>query len=466
MKGSAGPLKGAFGIAAAALLVLCLGIVPDVRAQQSADADADAGSEIQDASDETLYSAEELDQLVAPIALYPDSLLAQVLVAATYPLDIVKADRWVEANQDLPKDQRADAAQSEGWDPSVVVLAAGFPTLIDRMADELDWTEALGDALLAQNDDVLDAVQRQRARAAAAGNLESNDAQVVTVEDDNITVTPADPEVVYVPAYDSATAYAAPVAGAPVIVDQNDPGYSAGALIATGVVSFGLGMLVDEIFHDDDWDDWHGYWGPRRFDWDHDNFYPRPGVNVGGDVIVNVDRDNIDLGDRGEAWRPDREREDRARQKIEQRKEGRQEARPSLGEGRTPLAGGADRSAIESKLKARSGTGGGKLQQSKNKASLPKKKGAAGNAVFSGSKGGLTKTKKAASRAKASKAEAKLPSRSKKLAAANAKKPKQSLGSKSGGKQSLFKKKGGGAKAQKAKARGQKSGGKKFKHRK
>ncbi len=463
MKGAAERLRDGLAVLAAVWLMLSVASAMGAVAQESADADSatetegnavaegsadtDDGAEVDEESAEATYSAEELDQLVAPIALYPDSLLAQVLVASTYPLEVVKADRWVEENQDLAEDARADAAQAEGWDESVVVLAAGFPTLIDRMEDEIDWTESLGDAVLVQSDDVLDAVQRQRARAAAAGNLESNEAQVVTEEDDNISVAPADPEVVYVPAYDPATAYATPVEGAPVIVDQSDPGYSTGALITTGVVSFGLGMLVNEVFHDDDhWDDWHGYWGSPRFDWDNDNFYPRPGINVGGDLNVNIDRDNTNIGDRGDPWRPDRDRRDEARRKIERKKGGGKGQLASLGGGKQQL-GGANRSTIESKLKARSGKAGGKLQKPKQKVSLPKKKGATSKDVFSGSKNGLTKSKKAASRGKASKAKAKVPSRpKKKIATASVKKPKKGLSSRSKGKQSLFKKGGGGAK--------------------
>src|SRR4029078_3980408 len=111
--------------------------------------------------------------------------------------------------KDLPEKERADKAAAQEWDPSIATLAAGFPSVIGRMADDRDWTENLGDAVLAQPDDVLDAVQRMRSRAVAAGTLTSNDAQVVETEDDNVTIDPADPNVVYVPAYDASTAYTA-----------------------------------------------------------------------------------------------------------------------------------------------------------------------------------------------------------------------------------------------------------------
>ena len=124
-----------------------------------------------DVEEAAILTEDELDDLVAPIALYPDALLAQIFVASTYPLDVVKAARWTDQNKEMPEADRADAADAQGWDPSVAVLAAGFPQVVGRMADDLDQTELLGDALLTQSDDVLAAVQRQRARADAMGNL-------------------------------------------------------------------------------------------------------------------------------------------------------------------------------------------------------------------------------------------------------------------------------------------------------
>jgi hypothetical protein len=298
---------------------------------------------------EPVLSADDLDALVAPVALYPDALLAQVLVAATYPLEIVKAARWTAANADAEGEARADAAEAEGWDPSITVLAAGFPTVVAHMADDIDWTESLGDAVLTQTDDVMDAVQRQRARAAALGNLDSNDAQTVTLEDDAISIAPADPEVIYVPAYDPTLVYAESAAAAPVVVtDPDDEGYSSGDLIATGVIAFGAGMLVNELF-DDDWSD--GYWyGPPRFDWGDRGFYPRPGVNVDGDVTINVDRDGIDI-DRGDRFRPDPDRAAEARDRLSNR-EGDGAVRERL-----ENAGDGDRAAAREKIAARSDGG-------------------------------------------------------------------------------------------------------------
>jgi hypothetical protein len=319
------PPRLALALAAAGFLLAGDGL----RAQQPADPPAAA------APRSPLLADDALDDLVAPIALYPDSLLAQVLVAATYPLDVVKAQRWVAANTGLAPDARADAAAAQGWDPSVAVLAAGFPTLIGRMADDLDRTQALGDAVVAQTDDVMDAIQRQRGRAAAVGNLESNAAQTVTEEAGAIAIAPADPAIVYLPAYDPATVYTQPASGAPVVVTEStDTGYSTGSLVATGVIAFGAGLLVNELFDDDD--DWNGYWrGPPRFDWDDGDFYPRPGrpgINAGGDVNINVDRDRpvrgpafSDLRDR-----PAGERGDAVRDRIGSDGEGRAAARAKI----------------------------------------------------------------------------------------------------------------------------------------
>ncbi|MEM6354195.1 MAG: DUF3300 domain-containing protein [Pseudomonadota bacterium] len=136
-----------------------------------------------------LLTDDEIDELVVPVALFPDALLAQVLVAATFPFEIVRADPWLAENAELTEDERATAAEAEAesWDESVSVLAAGFPTVVHGMAKDIDQTEILGDAMLAQSDDVLDSVQRLRAQADAVGNLETNDAQTVTVEGHNIT---------------------------------------------------------------------------------------------------------------------------------------------------------------------------------------------------------------------------------------------------------------------------------------
>ena len=155
-----------------------------------------------------IFKAEQLDQLLAPIALYPDALLAQILMAATYPLEIVKADRWLQdpSHANLRGDQLAEAIEAETWDPSVKSLVP-FPQILRIMSQELDWTEQLGDAVVAQQPDVMDAVQRLRHEAAAAGTLWSNAQQRVTTERQGIVIEPANPEFVYPPTYNPAGVY-------------------------------------------------------------------------------------------------------------------------------------------------------------------------------------------------------------------------------------------------------------------
>ena len=147
-------------------------------------------------------SPAQLNQLVAPIALYPDPLVAQILMAATYPLEIVEADRWLRilANAALKGDALTAALQRQPWDPSIKSLVA-FPQVLHTMNRNLEWTEQLGEAFLAQQDDVMDAVQRLRQRAQAAGALASMPQQTVSTQDQEITIEPPNPDVVYVPAY-------------------------------------------------------------------------------------------------------------------------------------------------------------------------------------------------------------------------------------------------------------------------
>ncbi len=298
----------------------------------------------------------QLDALVAPVALYPDALLTQVLVAATYPLDLVKADRFLADNPDLPDKERADKAEAEDWDPSVQVLAGGFPTVVQKMADDIDWSEDLGDAMLAQTDDLLDAVQRMRARAAAAGNLESNDAQVVdTTEDDQISIAPADPDVVYVPSYDSTAAYQ-PVATTTTPVATTTTGMTTGDILTTGAIAFGSALLINEIF-DNDNDDWDNYWrGPPPINWDNNDVYPRRGINAGGDVNIDVDRNRntVRIGDRDRpnlgrdgAWKADPKQRDAARDKLAARGDGAGAAKA-----REKLGAGPGRNDAQAKLDA------------------------------------------------------------------------------------------------------------------
>ena len=158
------------------------------------------------AEERPAYSQGELDQMLAPVALYPDSLLSQVLMASTYPLEVVEAARWSRAHAGLVGDEAVRAAADKDWDPSVKSLLA-FPQLLSRMDEKLDWTRRLGDAFLAQEAQVMDTVQQLRQRAQAAGHLLPDERQRVVADGSAIVIEPADPRVVYVPYYDPYVVY-------------------------------------------------------------------------------------------------------------------------------------------------------------------------------------------------------------------------------------------------------------------
>lgn len=153
-----------------------------------------------------VYSQAQLDQMLAPIALYPDALLSQILMASTYPLEVVKAARWSDVHPGLQGDDAVRAVEGEDWDPSVKSLVA-FPRILAMMDERLDWTQALGEAFLEQEPYVMDTIQRLRERALASGNLASNDGMLVEQQGGLIFIEPANPLVVYVPYYDPLLVY-------------------------------------------------------------------------------------------------------------------------------------------------------------------------------------------------------------------------------------------------------------------
>jgi hypothetical protein len=163
------------------------------------------------------FAPQQLDNLVAPIALYPDPLLGQVLAASTYPVELVEAQQWLQANSNLHGQQLVDAAKQQNWDASVQALVA-MPDVLAKLTQDIHWTTDLGNAFLAQPSDVMAAVQRLRARAEANGKLQSNQQETVTTETQNgqqaVEIQPADPQVLYVPNYDPAYVWGPPVWGA------------------------------------------------------------------------------------------------------------------------------------------------------------------------------------------------------------------------------------------------------------
>ena len=160
----------------------------------------------QEAAANPTFKQEELDQILAPIALYPDSLLTQILMASTYPLEIVQADRWAKQNKQLKGDALTKALEAQPWDPSVKSLV-NFPDVLAMMSEKLDLTQKLGDAFLAQQKDVMDTVQKLRKKAEAAGNLKTTKEQKVVVEKETIIIESASPEVIYVPSYNPTVVY-------------------------------------------------------------------------------------------------------------------------------------------------------------------------------------------------------------------------------------------------------------------
>jgi hypothetical protein len=203
---------------------------------------------------QTQQSPEQLQQLVAPIALYPDALVAQILAAATYPAEVVEADRWMQQHSDLKGKKMADEVNKQSWDPSVKALAQ-FPSVLANLDKNLSWTSSLGDAYVNQPQDVMDAVQAMRGRAESAGNLKSTPQEKVITQGQTTVIEPVNPDVVYVPQYDPWLVYGAPLGVWPGWYAY--PGlYIAGAGIAFGV-GFGLGF-----FRGFGWG-W-GHWG---FDW-------------------------------------------------------------------------------------------------------------------------------------------------------------------------------------------------------
>jgi len=183
---------------------LALGALTDAAAQDQAPMPVPAPP-AQPALAEPLPQ-DQLDALLAPIALYPDQLLAQVLMAATYPLEVVQAARWVQENPNVKGDALDQALRDKNWDPSVLSLTA-FPQVLAMMNDKLDWTQQLGDAFLANQAQVMDTVQKLRAKAQEAGNLVSTPQQTVVNQGPEIYIEPAQPQVVYVPVYDPYVIY-------------------------------------------------------------------------------------------------------------------------------------------------------------------------------------------------------------------------------------------------------------------
>jgi len=222
-------------------------------------------------------SAQQLDQLVAPIALYPDALVAQVLGAATYPTQVVQADRWRQAQGNASPEQIAAATDAQNWDPSVKALTA-FPTVLAQMDRNLQWTTDLGNAYYNQPQDVMDSVQAMRQKAQAAGQLRSTPQQTVANDGGAIAIAPANPTVVYVPVYDPWVVYGSPFPMYPGYYYAPPPGIFWGGL----AIGFGLGIGIGLFSH------WGWGWGHWGMGWhDHSVFYNHNSYFTRSTTVIN-----------------------------------------------------------------------------------------------------------------------------------------------------------------------------------
>src|SRR5271165_6775855 len=261
--------------------VICItALVPGSTALAASPAQQDASSGGQGA----MLPPDQLDSLVAPIALYPDPMLSQVLVASTYPLEVIQLQQWLAQNKGMNEKQLADAVKKQDWDPSIQGLAA-LPDVVKLLAENIKWTTDLGNAFLAQQKDVMDAVQRMRKKAQDAGNLKSSEqvkVETKTVESTQvIVVEQANPQVVYVPSYNPTVVYGAPVYAYPPIA-YPPPGYYAAGM----AISFGVGVAMGAM--------WGGGWG-YGCGWGGNNNVT---INNNNNFVNNSNRQNINNGNR------------------------------------------------------------------------------------------------------------------------------------------------------------------------
>lgn len=325
------------------LVLAILSVAPQLQAQTAGSTTEETSSEI---PNEELLTQAELENLVAPVALYPDTLLIQILVASTQPMEIIKSDRLLAENESMDPDALKAAIEAEEYDPSVEVLATAFPDVTADMATHIEWTETIGDAMLAQSDDVMAAVQTMRSQAVNSGALTSGEEQLVQVtENESVIIEPSDPNVVYVPQYDPQVVYV-----------ENDSN-TVGDAIVTGAIVFGTFALIDAIF--DDNDDWHNYWGCRNCaGWGGGPIYRNPDIDINVDGNVNIgnrfDRDKVNLrerADRGEdgRWKPADREKNEARAKIASKRSS--EGKTNLRVNKNP----SQSDKLRSQLSARSG---------------------------------------------------------------------------------------------------------------
>jgi hypothetical protein len=279
-------------VATVSMLTVLFATNPAVLLAQSAPTPGQAGAPGAPGPTYTQNSPAQLQQLVAPIALYPDALVAQILAASTFPEEIVEADRWVQANPNLKDKALGQAVDQQPWDASVKALTA-FPSVLGNMDKNLSWTSSLGDAYYNQQQDLMDAVQVMRQRAQQAGNLKSTSQQAVSDQNSTISIDPVNTDVVYVPAYDPWMVYGDLVPAWPEWYAY--PGIFFGGPYLSFGVGFGIGFVGGFGWG---WPNWGFDWGRHAVLFNHNryvsrsttfynrsNFYRsggRPGGNIGG----------------------------------------------------------------------------------------------------------------------------------------------------------------------------------------
>lgn len=319
---------------AVAAVAAILAVHPFATAQQPAATPAPAGPG--SGAAKKTFSQQDLDELLAPIALYPDALLAQVLMASTYPLEIVEAARWQKANPSLKEKALEDALQKQTWDPSVKSLTA-VPQVLTMMNEKLDWTHKLGDAFLAQQEEIMKTAQSLRAKAQTAGNLKTTKEQVVKSEVENnttvIKIEQASPEVVYVPTYNPATIYGTWWYSYPPPYYYYPPGYAYGAGLA-----FATGVFVGAAI-----------WG--NCNWGGNN------ININTNRYNNFNRSNISNGNwnhnvdhrKGVSYRDQGTAQKFNRGSNSQQAKSREQFRGRAEAGRTELSG-MDRGELQNRV--------------------------------------------------------------------------------------------------------------------
>jgi hypothetical protein len=361
---------------------------------------------------------DQLDSLVAPIALYPDPLLSQTLVAATYPLEIIQLQQWLAKNKNLKDKALTDAAMKQPWDPSIQAMVA-LPDVVARLANDIQWTTDLGNAFLAQQSDVMDAVQRMRKKAQGTGALTSNEQQTVetkVIENKTVVVVePASTQVVYVPSYSPTVVYGPPIYPYPPIYY---PPYPAGAIVASSMISFGVGVAMGAAWGGG-WG-WGCGWGGNDIDINVNNNFNRNNIrntNVSGNRVGNSNKWSHDSRHRGGAPYGDRGTADRfggtARgDSLASRQSGARTQPSGGGAARQPAntgarTGGAGSGDAVSNRSTGGGVGGAGATGSNRSAGggdrvgnreVPRSSGSGGSGAFSGSSGGGSRARESSSR--------------------------------------------------------------------